>query len=213
MLKVNEIFKSIQGESTFAGLLCTFVRLTCCNLRCSFCDTTYAYEEGTEMSLEEVVSEVDNLGCNLVEITGGEPLLQKDVCALAKHLLEKKYTVLVETNGTININILPRKVIRIVDIKCPDSGMSHKMHWENIYKLRPKDEVKFVICSRMDYDWAKEVIARYSLTDKVVVLISPVFGHLSPKDVTEWLIEDNSKARLQLQIHKCISPSSADINI
>jgi 7-carboxy-7-deazaguanine synthase len=164
------------------------------------------------MSLEEVLATVENMDCNLVEITGGEPLLQEDVCTLAERLLKKKYKVLVETNGTLNINILPRGVIRIVDIKCPDSGMSDKMHWDNIHRLRPKDEVKFVICSRMDYEWAKDVIDRYRLTDKVVVLISPVFGRLTSKEVAEWLIEDNSNARLQLQIHKCISPFSEAIN-
>lgn len=204
MLKVNEIFKSIQGESTFAGLQCTFVRLTSCNLRCSFCDTTYAYEEGTEMSLEEVIGAVEKFGGNLVEITGGEPLLQKDVCILADRLLRKKYQVLVETNGSINIDILPYGAIRIMDIKCPDSGMSDKMVWDNIHRLRPTDEVKFVISSRMDYEWAKEVIDRYKLTDKVVALISPTTDRLDPKELAEWLIEDNSKARMQLQIHKYI---------
>ncbi len=204
MLKVNEIFKSIQGESTFAGLPCAFVRLAGCNLRCSFCDTTYAYDEGTEMSVEEVIGAVENLGCNLVEITGGEPLLQKDVCTLADRLLRKKYRVLVETNGSLNINLLPYGVIRIMDIKCPDSGMLDKMDWDNINRLKHPDEVKFVISSRMDYEWAKEIINRYKLTDKAVVLISPTFGRLEPKEVAEWLIEDNSKARLQLQIHKYV---------
>ncbi len=210
MLKVNEIFKSIQGESTFAGLPCSFVRLAGCNLRCSFCDTTYAYDEGTEMSVEEVIGAVENLGCNLVEITGGEPLLQKDVCTLADRLLRKKYQVLVETNGSLDIDLLPYGTIRIMDIKCPDSGMSDKMDWDNIRRLKPTDEVKFVISSRMDYEWAKEVIERYGLTggrtDIPVcpVLISPTFGSLEPKEIAEWLLEDNSKARLQLQIHKYI---------
>lgn len=204
MLKVNEIFKSIQGESTFAGLPCTFVRLSGCNLRCSFCDTTYAYEEGTEMSLEEVICEVDNHGCNLVEITGGEPLLQNDASTLAEHLLRKKYQVLVETNGSVNIDLMPHGVIRIMDIKCPDSGMSDKMEWNNLCRLRHADEVKFVISSRRDYGWAKDVIEHYNLTNKVVVLLSPTFGCLEPKELTEWLIEDNLKARLQLQLHKYI---------
>ncbi|MBI2559965.1 MAG: radical SAM protein [Planctomycetes bacterium] len=207
MLKVNEIFKSIQGESTFAGLPCTFVRLSCCNLRCSFCDTTYAYEEGAEMSLEEVIRIVENLGCNLVEITGGEPLLQNDTRTLADSLLEKKYQVLVETNGSLNIDLLPYGAIRIMDIKCPDSGMSDKMDWDNIHRLRPADEVKFVVSSRMDYNWAKGIIDRYKLTDTAVVLISPAFGSIEPKEIAEWLIEDNSKARLQLQIHKYIWPT------
>ncbi|HLG31248.1 MAG TPA: radical SAM protein, partial [Candidatus Brocadiales bacterium] len=140
MLKVKEIFKSIQGESTFAGLPCTFVRLAGCNLRCSFCDTTYAYDEGTEMSVEEVIGAVENLGCNLVEITGGEPLLQKDVCTLADLLLRKKYQVLVETNGSLNIDLLPQGTIRIMDLKCPDSRTSEKMDWENINRLRRSDE-------------------------------------------------------------------------
>lgn len=204
MLKINEIFKSIQGESTFAGLPCTFVRLAGCNLRCSFCDTTYAYDEGTEMSVEEIIGAIDNLGCNLVEITGGEPLLQKDVCTLADRLLRKKYRVLVETNGSLNIDLLPYGVIRIMDIKCPDSGMSDKMDWDNINRLKNPDEVKFVISSRADYEWAKEIINRYKLTDKVEVLISPTFGHLEPREIAEWLIKDNSRARLQLQIHKYI---------
>lgn len=220
MLRVNEIFKSIQGESTFAGLPCTFVRLSGCNLRCSFCDTTYAYEEGTEMPLDEVISAVENLGCNLVEITGGEPLLQKDASILAERLLRKNYQVLVETNGSLNIDPLPYGAIRIMDIKCPDSGMSDKMLWDNIKRLRPTDEVKFVISSRTDYQWAKEVIERYGLTNNgrtdipvCPILISPAFGKLEPKEVAQWLLEDNLKARLQLQIHKYIWAGSPESGV
>ncbi|HLG31073.1 MAG TPA: 7-carboxy-7-deazaguanine synthase QueE, partial [Candidatus Brocadiales bacterium] len=151
-----------------------------------------------------VIGAVENIGCNLVEITGGEPLLQKDVCTLADRLLRKKYRVLVETNGSLSIDLLPYGVIRIMDIKCPDSSMSDKMDWDNINRLKHPDEVKFVISSRTDYEWAKEIIDRYKLTDKAVVLISPTFGRLEPKEIAEWLIEDNSKARLQLQIHKYV---------
>ncbi len=203
-LKVNEIFKSIQGESWFAGMPCVFVRLTGCNLRCTYCDTKYAYEEGKELSVGQVMELVGSYQCPMVEITGGEPLLQEDTPALAEALLQKAQTVLVETNGTLNIDILPKRVVRIVDVKCPDSGGSEKMMWENMNRLVKADEVKFVLQSRGDYDWAKSVIGEYGLLRRCMVLFSPAFGILEPRSVAEWVLEDNLMVRLNLQLHKHI---------
>jgi len=203
-LKVNEIFKSIQGESWFAGLPCVFVRLTGCNLRCTYCDTKYAYEEGEELSVEEVVDKVGSYGCPMVDITGGEPLLQDETPELASSLLEKAKTVLVETNGTFDIDIMPKGVVRIVDVKCPDSAQSEKMMWENLDRLVKTDEVKFVVQSRRDYDWAKSIVVEYELLRRCMVLFSPAFGILEPRSLAEWMLEDNLTVRLNFQLHKYI---------
>lgn len=203
-LKVNEIFKSIQGESWFAGLPCVFVRLTGCNLRCNYCDTKYAYEEGKELSVEEVEEIVGSYGCPMVDITGGEPLLQDETPELAENLLQKTRAVLVETNGSLDINVLPKGIVRIVDVKCPDSGQSRKMFYENMDGLVKTDEVKFVVQSRQDYEWAKSVVEEYELLRRCMVLFSPAFGILEPRVLAEWMLEDNLPVRLNLQLHKYI---------
>ena len=205
MLKVNEIFKSIQGEGSFAGRLCSFVRLTGCNLRCIYCDTKYAYEKGEYLSIEEIVKRVKTLRSNLVEITGGEPLLQKQTYELIDTLIKKKYIVLIETNGSISIKNISQHAIIILDLKCPGSKMNADTLWENIEYLRKKDEVKFVIGDRKDYDWAKDIAAKYNLAQRVNhVHFSPVYGKLVPKELAEWICCDNLNVRMQIQIHKYI---------
>ncbi|MFN3467752.1 MAG: radical SAM protein [Candidatus Brocadiales bacterium] len=205
-LKVNEIFKSIQGESTYAGLPCNFIRLTGCNIRCCYCDTTYAFDKGIDMGLEEILEDMELLGCSLVEITGGEPLLQEGTGGLVKALLRQRYKVLVETNGTLNIDVIPEEAVRIVDIKCPGSGMSERMDWKNIDRLRTTDEVKFVLSSQEDYEWAKGVIDKYALLGKAKVLMGVAFGRLEPRPLAEWILQDGLEVRLQLQLHRYIWP-------
>jgi len=205
MLTVNEIFYSIQGESTRAGRPCVFVRLTACDLRCSWCDTPYAFHEGRKMSIEDVVAAVDRYGCELVEITGGEPLLQEDVYELMNRLLAADGTVMLETGGHRPITRVPRAVVKIVDIKCPGSGESDKNDWTNLDRLAPHDEVKFVIADRADYEFAREAVARHQLVSRTAaVLFSPVHGVLAPKALSEWILEDRLPVRLQLQLHKFI---------
>lgn len=205
MLTINEIFHSIQGESTHSGRPCVFVRLTACDLRCSWCDTPYAFTEGSKMSVDEVVEKVSGFGCNLVELTGGEPLLQKDVYPLMQRLLESGRTVMVETGGHLSVANVPPEVIRIIDVKCPGSEESGRNHWENLALLTPHDEVKFVIRDRADYEFAREVVAKHGLADRTAaVLFSPVHGALTPKDLAEWILEDRLTVRLQLQTHKYI---------
>jgi len=204
MLKVNEIFYSIQGESTFAGLPCVFIRLTGCNLRCRYCDTQYAYQEGRSMDVELALQEMSKFNCALVEITGGEPLLQKETSELASRLIEQGNQVLVETNGTKNIDVLPEPAIRIMDIKCPGSGESEKTDWENLRRLRSNDNVKFVIASRVDFEWSVQVIKKYQLLSRTVVLFSPTFGILDPGTLAQWILESSLPVRLQLQLHKYI---------
>jgi 7-carboxy-7-deazaguanine synthase len=201
---VSEIFRSIQGESSFAGLPCAFVRLAGCNLRCRYCDTRYAQEGGTPMSLREILDQVSTFGLGLVEITGGEPLVQSETPALAGALLEQGYRVLLETNGSLDISVVPMGVIRIMDIKCPSSGETSNFMWENIWKLRDNDEVKFVISDTHDYEWARGIVReRFSLT-KTQVLFSTVFGELPPRNLVEWMLDDKLTVRFQLQIHKYI---------
>lgn len=206
-MKVNEIFKSIQGESSWQGLPCIFIRLSGCNLRCAWCDTKYAYENGNEMSIDEIINSVKvirELPC-LVEITGGEPLLQEEVYELSDNLLAKGCKVLVETNGSLSAERLPNDVIRIIDIKCPGSGMSDKMCWDNLKKLRPTDEIKFVLSDYQDYEWAKKIVKKYDLLLRVTVLFSPVDTNLElSKLIAEWIVCDNLPVRLQLQLHKYI---------
>ena len=213
MLTINEIFHSIQGESTYAGRPCVFVRLTACDLRCRWCDTPYAFHEGRKMSVDEVVADVDARGCQTVEVTGGEPLLQPDVYPLMQRLLDSGKTVLIETGGHRSIANVPAGVIRIMDVKCPGSGESEKNDWSNIALLTKQDEVKFVIADRRDYDFAKEIVTREHLSGRVnAVLFSPVHGELDPKQLSEWVIADRLDVRVQLQVHKYIwSPETRGV--
>ncbi len=203
-LKVTELFYSIQGESSYLGYPCSFVRLSGCNLRCRYCDTTYAYTEGKNYELEEIMRFIHSHKTKLVTITGGEPLLQEGVIPLADGLLKKGYTVLIETNGSLPIALLPRGVIRVMDIKCPGSGMTNFMYWENIHDLQPIDEVKFVISDRYDYQWAKNIITKYQLLKRCQVLFSPVFEQLDLRTLAEWILTDELEVRLQPQLHKFI---------
>jgi 7-carboxy-7-deazaguanine synthase len=213
MLTVNEIFHSIQGESTYAGEPCVFVRLTACDLRCSWCDTAYAFHEGRKMSVDQVLADVEQYGCRTVEVTGGEPLLQPDVYPLLSRLLEGGKRVLLETGGHRSIAGVPPGVIRIVDIKCPGSGESEKVDWTNLGRLTSADQVKFVIRDRQDYEFAREVVAREHLAARAgAVLFSPVHGILNPRDLAEWILGDRLAVRLQLQAHKYIwSPDARGV--
>ena len=205
MLTINEIFHSIQGESTHAGRPCVFVRLTACDLRCSWCDTTYAFHEGHKMSVDEVLRRVDAYGCDVVEITGGEPLLQKDVYPLMRQLLDRGRTVMLETGGHLSVEEVPEGVIRVIDVKCPGSGESARNHWANLDRLRPTDEIKFVVCDRADYEYAREIVERRRLLGRCgAVLFSPVHGVLDAKALAAWVLEDRLPVRVQLQIHKFI---------
>ena len=205
MLTVNEIFHSIQGESTRAGEPCVFVRLTACDLRCSWCDTPYAFYEGHKRSIDDVLSEVERYQCPLVEITGGEPLLQEDVYPLMDALLERGHTVMIETGGHRSIARVPPAVVRVMDVKCPASGESDKNLWENLDLVGMNDQVKFVVQDRGDYEFARDVIARHDLPRRVgAVLLSPVHGVLDAKLLSEWVLADRLPVRLQLQLHKFI---------
>ena len=204
-LIVSEIFHSLQGESSFCGLACTFIRLTGCNLSCTWCDTTYALENGTPMSLEAILGAVDTHGGTLVEITGGEPLAQDNTPALAKALLDKHYTVLVETNGSMDIARLPKACIKIMDIKCPGSGESGAVLWKNLDLLGPADEVKFVVADKADLHYAGRVIRqKLDALPAGRIHISPVLGRIDLEKLASWMLEDNIKARLSLQQHKLI---------
>ena len=203
-MKISEIFKSIQGESSYAGLPCVFVRTSGCNLRCGWCDTSYAFYEGEERAIDSVLEEIRGFGCDCVEITGGEPLLQEEVYLLMKRLLDEGYRLLIETSGSLPIDKIDRRAVVIMDIKCPGSRMSHAIHWENIRHLKKEDEVKFVIADRSDYDWSKEVLGRYPLLLERTILFSPAFGLMEPRQLAEWVLEDRLPVRLQLQIHKYI---------
>ena len=205
MLTVNEIFHSIQGESTHVGRPCVFVRLTACDLRCSWCDTAYAFHEGGKMTVEDVVSRVRGYGCDVVEITGGEPLLQRDVYPLMQRLLDEGRTVMIETGGHLSVDEVPEGVVRVIDVKCPGSGEAGKVHWENLDRLRPTDEVKFVIKDRADYEYARGVVAQHGLLSKAAaVLFSPVHGVMNARELAEWILADRLAVRLQLQAHKFI---------
>jgi 7-carboxy-7-deazaguanine synthase len=205
VLTINEIFHSIQGESTHAGRPCVFVRLTACDLRCSWCDTAYAFTEGRKMSLDDVVAQVRAYQCPVVEITGGEPLLQKNVYPLMQRLLDDGLTVMLETGGHRSIADVPAGVIRIIDIKCPGSGESHRNDWTNMDRLTATDEVKFVIKDRVDYEFAREAVARHGLVGRVrAVLFSPVHGTMNAKELAEWILQDRLEVRMQLQVHKYI---------
>ena len=213
MLTVNEIFYSIQGESTRAGEPCVFVRLTACDLRCSWCDTPYAFHEGRKMTVDEVVAAVNRHDCPLVEITGGEPLLQEDVYPLMDRLLADGRRVMLETGGYRPIDRVPAGVAKIVDVKCPGSGEADRNHWANLDVLAPADEVKFVVKDRADYEFARAVIAERGLAAKArAILMSPVHGVLDPRTLSEWMLADRLPARLQLQLHKYIwSPTTRGV--
>ena len=205
MLSVNEIFYSIQGESTYAGKPCVFVRLAGCYLRCTWCDTAYAFSEGQKMSVDDVVRQVDSYSSPLVEVTGGEPLLQEDVYPLMERLLENGRTVLLETGGQIDVSRVPAGVVKVLDVKCPASGESARVEWGNIDRLGSRDQVKFVIQDRSDYEFARDIVARHALDRRcAAVLFSPVHGVMSSKELSEWILADRLPVRLQLQIHKHI---------
>ncbi|TES93120.1 MAG: radical SAM protein [Candidatus Cloacimonadota bacterium] len=203
-MKINEIFKSIQGESSYAGLPFIFVRFTGCNLRCTYCDTTYAYEEGFEISEEKLLDRIKSHGIKSVEITGGEPLLQEEVYGLTDSLIRDEYTVLLETNGTLDISRLNKKVIKILDIKCLGSGESDKTRWENLDKLKREDEIKIVIMNKEDYEWTKWISNKFSLAERFTVNLSPAHNHLQPDKLAEWILKDDLNVRLNLQLHKYI---------
>ena len=205
MLTVNEIFYSIQGESTYAGRPCVFVRLTACDLRCSWCDTPYSFHEGRKRPLDEVLAEVDAFGCPLVEVTGGEPLLQEEVYGLMEALVDRGRTVLLETGGHRSTARVPERVVTILDVKCPGSGEAHRNDPENLARLRPHDQVKFVLRDRADYEFAREAISRHGLARRAAaVLFSPVHGVLDPKQLSAWVLADRLPVRVQLQLHKYI---------
>ena len=204
MLEVTEIYKSIQGESTYMGRPCVFVRLTGCNLRCVWCDTTHAFYDGKNLSIEQIIDQVKSYSTNLVEITGGEPLLQKEVFPLMESLLKNKFQVMLETSGSLPIKNVPAEVIKILDLKCPGSGEENKNLWENLNYLGSTDEIKFVIADRVDYEWSKKVLQDYELDKKNPILFSPVFEKLKLKDLAEWILEDNLPVRLHTQLHKYI---------
>ena len=203
-LKINEIYYSLQGESSFSGLPCVFIRLTYCNLRCSYCDTEYAFYEGDDMKISDIIKKINLYECNLVEVTGGEPLLQEGCIQLITELHKNKKTVLIETGGSLPINSIPKKTHIILDLKCPSSNMEDKNMWKNIDFLKKKDEVKFVIGTYEDYCWAKETIQKYNLNKICPILFSPVYNKIEPKDIAKWILKDNLEVRFQMQLHKQI---------
>ena len=209
-LRVTEIFHSVQGESTWAGLPCTFVRLTGCPLRCSWCDTEYAFHGGERMTLDDIIARCDAFGTKLVELTGGEPLVHANAFVLADRLLDRGYTVLVETSGAIDVSPLDPRVHRIMDLKCPGSGESARNLWSNLDHLTGRDEIKFVIADRADYEWARAVIRERGLDRRVeqgslrALLFSPVWESLDFRQLAEWVLEDQLPVRYQIQLHKII---------
>ena len=203
-LKINEIYKSIQGESTYTGLPCTFIRLTYCNLRCSYCDTEYAFYEGEDIEIKDIISKVNTYTCNLVEVTGGEPLAQEGCIDLLEALIENGNQILLETSGSISIENIPQNVTIILDLKCPSSNMSDKNLLSNIKYIKKTDEIKFVIGNKKDYLWSKNIIKEHKLTNKCSVLFSPVFDKIKPQKIVKWILNDNLDVRFQMQLHKSI---------
>lgn len=205
-LRINEIFHSIQGEGTRAGLPCSFIRTTGCHLRCAWCDTQYAFYEGGWLTLDEILERVRRYDCPLVEVTGGEPLLQPAAVPLLARLCDEFDTVMLETSGAVSIAPVDPRVVRIMDIKCPGSGEAERNCWENLELLTARDELKFVLLNRADYDWAREVLQRYDLSKRCPVLFAPVFGQLTPRELATWILADRLNVRLGLQLHKLIWP-------
>jgi 7-carboxy-7-deazaguanine synthase len=203
-MRISEIYASIHGESQYAGLPCTLVRTTGCDLRCIYCDTTYAFSGGKDMSIEEILVEVERLGTSFVLLTGGEPMLQKEIVALAQRLVGAGKRVAIETSGAHALDALPTEVIRIVDAKPPSSGESGRMRWELLPSLRRSDAVKFVLSDEADYRWSQEVVARFNLVGRTEVLFSPVHGRLDPRDLVAWILRDHLPVRVNLQLHKYI---------
>ena len=203
-LKINEIYYSVQGESTHAGRPCIFIRLTYCNLRCTYCDSEYTFYEGKDMEITHIMNEIKQWGCNLVEVTGGEPLFQDKCINLLNELVNSNYEVMLETGGSLSISDVPKKVIKIVDFKCPSSAMEKKNLWSIVEDLQPHDEVKFVIGNREDFDWAKDRIAEYSLDKICTLLFSPTFEKIDPQLMVEWILTENLPVRMQMQMHKMI---------
>lgn len=203
MLRITEIYYSIQGEGTKAGLPCIFIRLTGCNLRCTWCDTEYGYSGGTDMTHGDIIAEIQKYDCSLVEITGGEPLMQDETPVLVDLLLEKEYTVMVETAGSLDISVLSENVIRIVDMKCPGSGMSEKNDYQNLQRLTDIDELKFVIADKKDFDWSCDLIKKHKLHNREVIF-SPVYDDLNLTDLADWILKSNLNIRMQIQLHKYI---------
>lgn len=208
-LRVNEIFFSIQGESSYAGRPCVFVRLTGCNLRCSYCDTAFAYDEGESMGISEIVARVRRYGVPLAEVTGGEPLLQEETLLLVEELLDQGCQVLLETNGTLDVSSLDVRCVKIMDIKTPSSGEAEKNDLKNLERLTPRDELKFVIGDRADYEFSRRILERMGRdrTEQRQVHFSPVFGVMEPRTLAEWILADNLPVRLQLQLHRIIWPA------
>ncbi len=206
MLKVTEIFYSIQGESSYSGQPCIFVRLTGCNLRCSYCDTQYAYEEGEDLDIREIINRVSSHHCALVEITGGEPLMQDDTPLLIQQLIDLGFEVLLETNGSMDISVIDNRCIKILDIKCPSSGEAKENDLENLKRLQPKDEIKFVIGCREDYDYAKSILSFINTAKGHIKppLFSPVGGKMNPELLAQWILADHLDVRMQMQLHKII---------
>ena len=206
-LKVNEIYQSIQGESSWAGWPCSFIRLTACDLRCTYCDTAYAFYDGKKRLVSEILAEVLALDCPMVEVTGGEPLLQKNVLPLMTQLCDAGKTVLIETSGAHDIGKIDARVHRIMDLKTPSSGECARNLWSNIEHLTKRDEVKFVIGSREDYEWSREQVRVHRLSERCgCVLFSPIFGKIEPREIVDWIIADKLPVRFQLQMHKFIWP-------
>ena len=203
-MKITEIYSSIQGETQYAGLLCTLVRTTGCDLRCNYCDSAFAFHGGRDLTLDEIVAEVDRLGAPLVLLTGGEPMLQRELPALAARLIATGYKVMIETSGAHPLETLPAEVVRVVDVKTPASGESHRMRWELLSSLRPADAVKFVVADEPDYQWARAAIQKHDLGSRTEVLLSPVHGRLNPQDLVAWMLRDRVPARLNLQLHKYV---------
>jgi 7-carboxy-7-deazaguanine synthase len=211
-MRITEIYSSVQGETQYAGLPCTLVRTTGCDLRCGYCDSAFAFHGGKEMSLDEIVAAVVELGAPLVLLTGGEPMLQRELPALARLLLDRGLRVMIETSGAHRLDALPAEVVRIVDVKTPGSGESGRMAWEVLDGLRPRDAVKFVLCDEADYHWAADVIRERRLAERTEVLLSPVHGQLDPAALVGWMLRDRLPARLNLQIHKYIwSPDARGV--
>ena len=208
-LVINEIFYSIQGESSFAGWPCVFIRLTGCNLRCTWCDTAYAFDKGQPLSLDDIIAKVCNFDCPLVEVTGGEPLLQSNVLPLLKRLCDLGKTILLETGGSLDIVPVDLRIIKIMDLKCPSSGETDKNRYANLRHLTKQDEIKFVIAGRADYDWASRTLTEHQLSTRCTILFSPVVEKLSLQTLAEWILADHLPVRLQTQWHKHIWGAAA----